>query len=269
MEEKKDKVLTDLQQSIVFSSIAKGQDKIFKELEKTIDSIYVDIEFLQDFRLGALLQLIQTQKEYDYIYSRITDYSSSLDDDTMKHFPELKITEAQIDEYIKNPENWFQLALESPFYINLTEFFNLLSLISQQNMIKKKTNNVEIFVGASMLRYPDMAKISFVKLFEKSFDNLTFHFLPASLYEFQERTIDSYDIYLVRSPSKFLNHKDLVKKFGNMDLSDRIVIGMIEMKATEEDLKAFSSTKEQSIEATVETANIFTHFAFSSRVIQA
>lgn len=269
MEEKNDKVLSDIQKNVIFSTISKGQEKIFNEISKSITSIYMDIEFVQDFRLGALLQLISSQEEYNYIYSKIEDYSTSMDDNTMKHFPLLKITNEQIDAYLKDPEHWFQISLESPFYVNLTEFTNLLALIVQQNIASKEKKSIEIFIGSSTMKYPKMSQVSFVNLFIKVFDNLLFHFLPDSLYEFQDRPIDSYDIYLVRSPSKFLGHPSLVKRFSDMELTDRIVVGMIEMKATDEDLKAFSSTKEQSIESTVEAANIFTHFAFTSRAIQA
>lgn len=267
-EEGKAPPLTEEQKRFIMNQIDQGNKQFFDGFDKPITSIYLDMDFLQDYKLGALMNMITTETEYDYIKSQIDAYNKSDTEIITSVFPALGFKEEQVEAFIHDPKNAELLTIESPFYTSLQAIADLFSDIINSNMFKKSTELLELYVGCSSFKFPACGYYAFVKLFGPVLVNTDIKFLPTTLYEFQGRAVDDYDVYIVRHPSELINHPSLVKKFENMEMTGKFVVGMLENKATEEDLKAYSITKEDATRVTIEFANIFTHFALAERVIQ-
>lgn len=268
MGEKNITPLTDDQKRFIMSQIEQGNKRFFENFDKPITSVYLDMDFLQDYKLGALMNMISTEVEYEYIRSQIDAYNKSDTEIITNIFPSLGFKEEQVDAFIHNSENTDLLALESPFYTSLKAILDLFVDIIDSNIFKKSSEVLNVYVGCSSFSFPACGRYAFVKLFGPVLFNANINFLPTTLYEFQGRDIDDYDVYIVRHPSELINHPMLIKKFENMEMTGKFVVGMLENKATEEDLKAYSITKEDATRVTIEFANIFTHFALAERVIQ-
>ena len=267
-ENQKSPPLTDQQDKFIQSQIDSGNRHFYENFDKPVSSIYVDMDFFQDYKLGALMNMLTTDVEYEYIKSQIDAYNQSDNENVTEMFPALGFTEEQVEAFVKDPANTDLLVLESPFYTTMYQFIIFMENVFQSNLIKKFTESTELFVGCGSFPFPACGWNAFVGLFEPYLHNTNINFLPTTLYEFQGRAVDDYDVYLVRHASELINHPLLVKKFENMEMTSKFVVGMVENKATEEDLKAYSITKEEAIKVTVEFANIFTHFALAERVIQ-
>jgi hypothetical protein len=96
-------------------------DELFGHILKPCSTVLYDMDCLQDFKLGALLCMIQEEYEYDYIISRLPIYDQALDTNVMEYFPDLTYTDEMIENYIKDPENSKKLAFSSPMTSIYTE----------------------------------------------------------------------------------------------------------------------------------------------------
>lgn len=128
------------------SNFTEDFTKAFNKFYTTpIKRIYIDLPYIQDIYLGALLQLIKTKEDYKYIINNLGPYNHRLKEDILFYFPKLKIEKEELDNYIKNEENAFKLLSFSPY----TNMFQNLKLL-HSNI--DKINNVV----ADMRAYPSI-----------------------------------------------------------------------------------------------------------------
>lgn len=261
--------MNDTQKDQIMQKLNSEKEREFDGLMDPVRLVYIDHEFLQDFRLGALIGLIKTQVEYDYIRSRIVFYNENKGDPITGYFPKLGFKEEDVDAYIKNPENWDVLCERSPFYTTSEKAAQFLLEASNHNLLIRSDVELEVYIGSNNLIYPVHARQRLAALFSTILDNVTINFITGSLYGFDEIPIENYDIYMVEKPSVFINHPKLMKKFEQMEMTGKSVLGLVEVTTSEEELNASSTTVDEALEATVEFANMFTKFAFVPRVILA
>mgnify|MGYP000614394962 CR=1 FL=1 len=92
-----------------------------EEMLSPITKIYIDVEYIQDLLVGALLLLWkQTKSESDYTYfiQQLPSYNNRLTFDTMHYFPKWKnriATNESLDAFIRNEKNIRQLLLNAPY----------------------------------------------------------------------------------------------------------------------------------------------------------
>ena len=255
------------QKSLIANLLKKEGDRILEPTSTPIKNIYMDIEFIQDFKIGALLKMISTEVEYQYILSKLTDYSVMYRKKISEVFPDLGFTEEQILNCIRLVKNCEELAMTSPFYTNLEEVAYMFRIFTERNVLLKHMAPINIYIGSNSMIYPIVARERLVHLLSSELNNLILNFIPTSLYEFKDIPLNGYDAYLVEKASVLINHKDLVKQFEDMDMINKIVVGLVEMDTTEDELKQASTTEEQAIEATIEFSNMFTNFSFAGKTI--
>ena len=100
--------------------------KIIPELDytfKLVNKIYIDMELLQDFKLGALLSTVTVKEEVEYIMSCLPVYNLKFNNRTAEYFPVLKKTDEELLSIVKN--NSIKTALLSPW----TKIYNNLNVI--------------------------------------------------------------------------------------------------------------------------------------------
>ena len=61
----------------------------FENDTKPVTRVYVDLEYMQDLRFGALLYGLSVKQEMDYIHSRLDQYNNRYDREVCKYFPTL------------------------------------------------------------------------------------------------------------------------------------------------------------------------------------
>lgn len=94
----------------------------FSKYHGPISEIYLDFEYLQDLKFGAILYGISVPKELEYVQSKLSVYNQRMDFETAKYFPIFNKTEKDLKALLTNiaPMNW--IALKAPF----TTFYDLL-----------------------------------------------------------------------------------------------------------------------------------------------
>jgi hypothetical protein len=136
------------------------RQEYFKPSFTVVKNIYIDIEVLQDFRLGALLCLISTEEEYKYIKHVIgsaqSQYQLRLDDVTMKYFPAItSITDSDIDAFIADRRRHKALVKMSPMTFMFSELPNIFRTIMLRNMAVKdhSKDGVTLYIGTNSVNY--------------------------------------------------------------------------------------------------------------------
>lgn len=117
---------------------------------KPIRSIYIDLACLRDYKLGALLKLVN-DVDYRYVVSRLPIYNDRLDEDIFSYFPNINITQDQLDTFINDPTNINYLLLGTPttdMYITLVALFDMVLRHNAQ------TNTPDVMVKICINFYP-------------------------------------------------------------------------------------------------------------------
>ena len=117
--------------------LEKLSESYFKDLTNPVDKIYVDMELLQDFKLGALLNTVTVKEEVEYIESCLPLYNTKFNNRTAEYFPVLKKADEELLNFAK--ENSVRTALAAPW----TRIYDNLNRILKHLYIRlKQTNDV-------------------------------------------------------------------------------------------------------------------------------
>ncbi len=127
-------------------------DSYFRSQTPAIKVLYLDIRCLQDFNMGALLNLINSEKEYQYVLDNIETYNKRNNLNIMEYFPKLDITEDQIKNYINNEENHRHLLLSSPMTDYYKYFSTFISAIDFNNKHSPDHVTPHIYIGSPIIK---------------------------------------------------------------------------------------------------------------------
>ena len=73
-----------------------------ESVSKQINSVYIDLTYLQDIYLGGILNMTSDLDVYQYILSQVDEYNNRCTDNHVDFFPDLNLKETDLLEYIKN-----------------------------------------------------------------------------------------------------------------------------------------------------------------------
>jgi hypothetical protein len=193
-----------------FNNIA---EEYFQAKLKPIRNVYIDIEVLQDFKIGALLNLITTQAEYDYILYRIAEYSKRITDETMRYFPIIKnISDEDLDAFIVDKENHRKLVVISP----TTNFFmgipDMIRHINEANTRSPHENkHVHFHIGTNSVILDQDLKNNILFQFKKFDNTLNITIYNRPLSEMEEALIKNIDITVIENIKRF-THDPIIRK---------------------------------------------------------
>lgn len=178
-------------------------NKYFQDETGPIEKIYVDLEYLQDFKFGALLTTITTKKELEYIYHKLKDYNSRFDEDVSKYFPALKVSEEQISEIMKNKS--LLKFIKAPWTSAYYDFMIITRFIAHQNRAVSSTPIVlEFNINVSDVEYPqELANLVKIHLSE-SFGDVRVNFTHMKRYEDQLSFYLQQDVLFLKDMEQFV-----------------------------------------------------------------
>ena len=134
------------------SKIEEASKKYFELTAGPIYRVYADMEYLQDFRIGALVSLLrkkgvnEAKVGLDYIRSCMSAYNERLDFETAKYFPMMKTTDAELDEIIR--QNPLGVAYISPFTSTWSILLDVLSAVRFHNdKVSERTVQTEFVLN--------------------------------------------------------------------------------------------------------------------------
>ena len=137
--------------------VDKESADIIKSMMMPMKTIYIDSDFLYDYRLGALLLLAKNENEYNYILSRLDEYECNPTMHITSVFPDLNLTETDVDlmEYDIKFEEY--VIAGAPKTELLDEFHSFLAWIGTYNRSQTEDPGFTIIINFRNHKMPDEA----------------------------------------------------------------------------------------------------------------
>ena len=127
------------------------------KMVKPIKSLYIDLGALYDFRLGALLGMITTDIEYNYIWNKLQSYNQSKCKSITDIFPALEITDEMVDDFIQDPNNAIFLSRCAPVTSVYGELPLLLNDLIDHNRRVGTSASISITFNCVDFKYDSVA----------------------------------------------------------------------------------------------------------------
>ena len=233
-------------------------EEFFKKQHKPLLNIYVEMESMFDYKLSALLKMIKTEKEFEYIKTKLPLYRTYKGKNITRCFPALKFTENDIDNFIKDPNNHLYLSAGSL----ITNVSNLVpGQIAFFNMINKNSpmyNHEPITIYFNNSLFP-VAKESCRHIFNSLssiFPNIDCKFSNRSLKQESKDFIEHIDHFILDDLKSFTEKDTLTYKM--LFIERKFILKMISASYLFDEEYAFMS--EQSKEQIKNTELVFSPF---------
>ncbi len=129
--------------------------KYFNTELAPVTRVYVDLEYIQDLKLGALLSRLTVPQEMQYVHARFKSYNNRYDLLTAKYFPVLKITEAMLLQDLQDTNKLNKICLLAPWTSTYYHLIELVELFKQHNS-KLTDDNIPmtLTINIADVQYP-------------------------------------------------------------------------------------------------------------------
>lgn len=204
----------------VQDSLNKLSEDYFTNITERVSKIYVDMEILQDLRIGALFQTVTVPEEIEYIQSCIPDYNKRLDLETAKYFPVLNKTDEELDEIIKN--NPLRVAIASP-WTKIYNNFQIVLRCLRENTLKRDASPAPlmIVVNTGLVPYPLQLFDKFARLVKHTYPGVVIKSSSYPRYEADDDLYLSSDMFFLYDYEKFLNSSFIMKMLDSPEYKTR------------------------------------------------
>ena len=177
----------------------------FENDTKPVTRVYVDLEYIQDLRFGALLYGLTVKQEMDYIHSRLDQYNNRYDRAVCKYFPVLKKTEEELDTLLRTPIVKDRICFLAPW---TSVYFHLLELITyfkrHNRRFLESAPRMNLVINVSDIEYPVELKQHLEQMLSKQLDiNVEVHQLQRYTAELAEYL--QYDFMMLYDYGQFVN----------------------------------------------------------------
>ena len=182
--------------------------KIFNGECRQIRSVYVDLEAIQDFSIGALLlwSTVNQKPEWiKYIIERLPAYNERHTHDVGSFFPEIGLTTETISKIARIPDYAKFIGAKSPFTKLADTLVGLL--LCSDDMAEIGDNapkEVHVFVNCCDMIYPNVLKEFFIMELRGKCPRVQVHFLNAQRYELSPDFYRQHDAFIVHDWVQFV-----------------------------------------------------------------
>jgi hypothetical protein len=140
------------------ASLSKLSTDYFVGQFPPVNHLYVDMRCFQDFNLGAVLCHVKDAKQYSYVLSQLETYNTRFKDATAEYFPELGLTDKQLQAFISDPTNHAVLERVSPMTDYYKGFRNFAVAVDNNNNMSPEGTTPTLFIGIHQIKYSQPAK---------------------------------------------------------------------------------------------------------------
>jgi len=193
----------------------------FTSIMPVINTVYIEMDCLQDYNLGALLSIIDTEEQYIYILKQISKYSKRNNFNIMEYFPELDYTESDIAKFIANPDNHLILSRISPMTNYYKHFTKFIRCIESQNNKTNGTNKPTLTIGCNRVILNDSVKYNITIPITTLLPNWNISIRDTDCTTYSEVFLSSIDHFTV------MNICDMMQdtRLGKLMTSGKMLLG--------------------------------------------
>ena len=134
----------DVPNEVIQSDISEVSMAAMKPMMTQREFMYIDLDLLYDFRLTALMAFIKGKEDYEYIYKHLDEYLAAPTLEVCKFFPDLGVTEADLDRFLADPKyRTFVAAAALPTGF-MKELQDIIKFINTENESKETHRSLKI-----------------------------------------------------------------------------------------------------------------------------
>lgn len=139
----------------IYEKFKEANNDFFLKENKPIHNVYVDLEYMQDLYLGALLSTITVEEEIQYISKQLDAYNKRYDLATMKYFPVLKYKDSDLNMML-NSSKINTICRIAPFTSIYYTLIKSLILFMENNIRISDINSpVHLMINIDNFDYPE------------------------------------------------------------------------------------------------------------------
>lgn len=138
--------------------ISQAADRILEPFTTQKENIYIDSDMLYDYLFGVLMLQVKSQKQYDYVMSRLQEYSTSSEKDITKVFPDLGITTEEFASCMKDETCLKYTAVLAPPTGLLMELADMIVSINTYNKSKDVKTPVKMYINQRIVPMPSQIR---------------------------------------------------------------------------------------------------------------
>lgn len=202
--------------------------------------INIDYACVQDYRLGALISMIKTEEEYDYLLTQLKRYEQSVDRKVAKYFPKLGISEAQINQVLQYPEGWANAVNVAPMTELFVQLMNIVTAVLNHNTTRIMTNPLEIVFRLPPGKTLDKMKMAvLINACNKIDSNQSVRviFKSFTFGELPDEYLDCVQIWILDDLEEFVNNPNISDPYLDKGcMQDWIVIARPRLNDAHADL---------------------------------
>ena len=184
----------------------------FEAEARPVTRVYIDLEYMQDLRFGALMYGVTVNEEMQYIHNRLEQYNNRYDRETAKYFPVLKKSENDLNVLLQNPISRDRICFLAPWTSVFFNFVELLTSLKQHNRrLLDHEPPMTVVINVSDVQYPDELKHYLSEVLSKQWNvnvevqQLTRYSGELSEYlEYQLMFLYDYGLFVNTFPSAFV-----------------------------------------------------------------
>lgn len=177
----------------------------FDQDSKPVTRVYVDLEYIQDLRFGALLYGLSIDMEMKYVHTCLKKYNNRLDFETAKYFPALHKTDEELDVKLKEGVSKDRICFIAPF---TSVYYNLMEAIDMFKSHNKRMLETEVpmklTINCSDVDYPIELQHYLCDVLSHQLD-IQVDFQQINRYEMDAKDYLSYDLLFLYDYGKFVN----------------------------------------------------------------
>ncbi len=193
-------------------------DSFMSAYFKQISHVYVDLECCFDFKLGALLNLIRTSVEYNYLLHRLPFYERATDLETAKYFPALHFTEEQLLSVLKDPSVAENVILSSPMTEWWSNLGRTIASINTSNQSKNTNNPVTFHFNCLMVEIPEELKQRIIKSIHAIDSSIQVEFSSTDINTRAVAFLTAMDCFVIYDLIHFFAKDSICSKLGEKEM---------------------------------------------------
>lgn len=183
----------------------------FNSIINPVKKIYVDLEMLLDFKMAAILKLVKSKDDMEYVYKMIPEYNMRLDLDTAQHFKRFGKTDeellASVDDATLGLAQWTSAGYD---------FEVILSYIGMNTKATTgKDTKISVVVNCSDVKYPKVMFDNLAGFLMSRHPSFVFSLENSKRYDNTSDYYLDFDMFFLYDHEKFLQNESILDSFTN------------------------------------------------------
>ena len=142
----KDDVMTP-EETKVKQAMDQVSEDILRPFKEPIKAVYIDADFLYDYRLGELLLKVTCDEDYNVVLKHLDEYINGTSFKITKYFPELNLTEEDLDLLERDPVLGKYVQVAAPPTKFLFELPKFIIQLNTYNKNREENSEIKIYIN--------------------------------------------------------------------------------------------------------------------------